>query len=75
MNSLENFSPREWKGLAAGEADRRLRIYGPNRLKVEGIGDRLKEILKTLGDPMAIMLVLASVTYFLWGINGMAGYY
>jgi len=56
-------------GLSNEEAARRLRHFGPNRLKAEDPHRRLKEILGTLADPMAVMLLLAAATYFLLGDN------
>src|SRR5579885_1658984 len=64
-----NSLPTQWQGLTASEAARRFQVYGPNRLKAEDPYGRLKEFLKILGDPMAVMLVLAAGTYFLLGEN------
>ena len=55
------------EGLTSAEAARRLKVYGPNRLQAEGRLKRLKEILGTLADPMAVMLLGASVLYFFLG--------
>jgi len=57
----------QWRGLLSAEAAHRLGVYGPNHLKKEEKHTRLKEALGSLADPMAIMLVLASATYFLLG--------
>ncbi len=67
MDRPEEYSKIDFKGLDGGEAARRLKIYGPNRLKSEGNFQRFKEIIKILADPMAIMLILAAGAYFLLG--------
>jgi Ca2+-transporting ATPase len=54
-------------GLTQAQALTRLRQWGPNRLSAPKPHARLKEILRTLSDPMAVMLVLASIVYFLLG--------
>ena len=57
----------QWEGLTSIEAARRLTVHGLNRLQAEDPHARLKELLKTLADPMAVMLALAAGTYFLLG--------
>lgn len=54
-------------GLSQIEALARLRQWGPNRLAAPKPHARLKEILHTFSDPMGLMLVLASIIYFLLG--------
>ncbi len=69
MTASNKILPTQWHGLTTSEAARRLQVYGPNRLKAEDPYERLKEFLKILGDPMAVMLALAAATYFLLGEN------
>ncbi len=69
MVKKENFMPSEWTGLTSIEAGRRLEQFGPNQLTTPKRGERLKEILHTLADPMALLLLLAASTYFLLGDN------
>jgi Ca2+-transporting ATPase len=59
--------PPQFQGLSSDEAAERLRLHGANRFRPEGQAVRLLEFLKTLFDPMAVMLILAAVTYFLLG--------
>jgi P-type Ca2+ transporter type 2C len=54
-------------GLSADEAKARLRKYGPNRLVRPDRTAPLRELLRTLADPMALMLALASALYFWLG--------
>ncbi|HJT24769.1 MAG TPA: cation-transporting P-type ATPase, partial [bacterium] len=67
MNPNDDFSPFPWEGLTSVEVALRLKRYGPNRLKAGGRFERLKEFLKTLADPMAVMLLCASAIYFFLG--------
>lgn len=67
MDSLKEFPEVRYEGLESVEAKRRLHVYGPNRLSAGKKGARLREILKTLADPMAVMLLLASGLYFAMG--------
>src|SRR5690348_4949614 len=66
MKTQVLFSPSS-TGLTSVEAAERLRLHGPNRLRPEVPHARLLEFLKTLFDPMAVMLILAAGTYFLLG--------
>jgi Ca2+-transporting ATPase len=63
----ETLIPVGTGGLTSEEAAHRLRLRGPNRLRPEIPYTRLLEFLKTLFDPMAVMLILAAGTYFLLG--------
>ncbi len=54
-------------GLTSAEADRRLSEHGPNRYVPERRGRTLIEILRTLADPMALMLVAAAALSFVAG--------
>ncbi|TAM75455.1 cation-transporting P-type ATPase [bacterium] len=54
-------------GLGAAEAARRLAIYGPNELPAQRRAPSWLRLLKALADPMAILLVVASVTYVALG--------
>jgi len=54
-------------GLSEGDAHRRLAEVGPNRwVKRDRLG-RVREILGLFLDPMAVMLVIAAIVYFLLG--------
>ena len=59
--------PLELIGLSPAEAGRRLDRFGPNRWVVPDRWARLREALRLLLDPMAVMLVAAAVVYFLLG--------
>jgi P-type Ca2+ transporter type 2C len=52
-------------GLTSAEAAARLRRFGPNRIARETRAARLKQIVLFFVDPMALMLVAASATYFI----------
>lgn len=67
MNFLREHPEIQNKGLESTEAKRRLEVYGPNRLNGGKRAARLREILRTLADPMAVMLFLASGLYFVMG--------
>src|SRR5439155_757953 len=54
-------------GLSSTEARRRLLAGGPNVLAEARPGERLRELARTLGDPMALMLVGAAGVSFLLG--------
>jgi Ca2+-transporting ATPase len=52
-------------GLSADDAKARLATGGPNRPVPEDRGRALKELLRTLSDPMALMLIGAAAIYAL----------
>jgi Ca2+-transporting ATPase len=54
-------------GLDRHEARERLREFGPNLLVHRARGARLIEFLRTLADPMALMLAGAAILYMLLG--------
>lgn len=55
-------------GLTAAEARRRLDQFGPNRLVPETAGTGIWPTLRHIAtDPMAVLLVVASATYFALG--------
>ncbi len=54
-------------GLTTAEAAERLARFGPNRMTEEKRGARLRELLHTLADPMALMLVAAGAIYLALG--------
>jgi magnesium-transporting ATPase (P-type) len=56
-----------FRGLSADEARIRLRKYGANRLVRVDRTASLREFLRTVADPMALMLALASALYFWLG--------
>jgi P-type Ca2+ transporter type 2C len=66
-------SPRQTRapqsGLKSAEARARLREFGPNQLARESGLARLTEPLKTLADPMALMLAAAAIVYHAVGEN------
>ncbi|MGH7932655.1 MAG: cation-translocating P-type ATPase [Candidatus Binataceae bacterium] len=56
------------KGLTAAEAKRRLVTFGPNRLAAQAtLGTRIKRVLGTVADPMALMLLAAAGLYLALG--------
>jgi len=55
------------KGLSSTEAASRLRIFGPNLLVRGATRARLRELLRTLADPMAIMLAMVGAVYLAMG--------
>lgn len=56
-------------GLSSAEARERLRRFGPNLLVPRASGARAIEFLRTLADPMALMLAGAAALYLLLGRN------
>jgi Ca2+-transporting ATPase len=54
-------------GLTSREAERLLAEHGPNRYVPERRGKTLLDVLRTLADPMALMLVAAAVLSFIAG--------
>jgi Ca2+-transporting ATPase len=54
-------------GLSASEAASRLKTFGPNRLVRDASLARLKELLQTFADPMALMLGVAGIVYLAMG--------
>ena len=59
--------PAGLHGLTSIDARRRLAEVGPNRWVKQDRLARVWEVIELLLDPMAIMLVVASVVYFLLG--------
>ncbi|MHB8878990.1 MAG: cation-translocating P-type ATPase [Myxococcaceae bacterium] len=59
--------PAPFEGLSPGEAARRLREHGPNRLVEVERWALLKELLHTVADPMALMLAAAAAIYLALG--------
>jgi len=57
-------SPR---GLSSEEAAARLRQFGPNEFTPARRGSRFRDALRTLADPMAILLILAAAASFAIG--------
>jgi P-type Ca2+ transporter type 2C len=60
-------SSGESAGLSTAEANLRLARVGPNVLLAHERGARLRQGLRTLADPMALMLAGAALLYFLLG--------
>ena len=56
-----------YPGLSTAEAASRLLTFGPNRLVRDDRRARWREVLHTLGDPMAIMLGVAGSMYLAMG--------
>ncbi len=56
-----------YSGLSTEEAKARLRIYGRNELIRVSQWQRVREVLATLADPMALMLAAAAAVYFALG--------
>lgn len=54
-------------GLSSAEARARLQEFGPNLLVRHTRGSRLFELLRTLADPMALMLAGAAMLYLMLG--------
>ncbi len=54
-------------GLASGEASRRLKDYGPNRLLEEEKEPFWEEFFEELREPMVLMLLVTGVLYAVWG--------
>ncbi len=59
--------PPGLEGVRADEARSRLKTFGPNRLVRPAKGARLKEVARTLADPMALMLAAAAAVYLALG--------
>jgi Ca2+-transporting ATPase len=59
--------PSELEGLSAAEARRRLARVGPNRWVKRDRLARVREAIRLLLDPMAVMLLVAATVYFLLG--------
>lgn len=59
--------PAGLDGLSRVEARRRLIAFGPNRWVTSDRFARIREILRLIADPMAVMLVVAAAIYFLLG--------
>ncbi|MGH9443268.1 MAG: cation-translocating P-type ATPase [Thermoanaerobaculia bacterium] len=57
----------EFGGLSGAEAAKRLTVHGPNRFVPSGRSATAGEILRTLADPMGIMLLAASALAFAAG--------
>jgi Ca2+-transporting ATPase len=55
------------RGLSSAEAKERLLTHGPNRYTPAGRKATLVDLLRTLADPMAIMLLAASLLSFAAG--------
>ncbi|HEY9157117.1 cation-transporting P-type ATPase [Candidatus Binatus sp.] len=54
-------------GLSHDEAARRLRKYGPNRLVRASRGAAILALIRTVADPMAVMLAAAGAVYYALG--------
>jgi len=59
--------PQDRAGLTAAEAASLLALHGPNELTAARRPPLILRLLKPLADPMAVLLVVASVTYALLG--------
>ncbi len=59
--------PPGFNGLSSIEARRLLREVGPNRWVKHDRLARVREVIGLLLDPMAVMLIIAAVVYFLLG--------
>ncbi|HEY5037791.1 MAG TPA: cation-transporting P-type ATPase, partial [bacterium] len=66
MESPKTFAV-QFKGLEPSEASRRLKTFGPNRLTPPSLSRGFLGVLRTLADPMSLMLLLASAVYFFMG--------
>jgi P-type Ca2+ transporter type 2C len=60
-------APAEPAGLSSAEAARRLAAIGPNILVRESRAAAAREFLRTLADPMAVMLAVAAAVYYALG--------
>lgn len=60
-------SAAELAGLSSAEAKARLAEFGPNTMVERERGARLAQWLRTLADPMALMLAGAALLYLLLG--------
>ena len=65
-----NEIPAGLEGLSPIEVERRLTEFGPNRWVERDRFARVREMARLLADPMAVMLLIASVIYFLLGETG-----
>lgn len=54
-------------GLSNEEAARRLKTYGPNRLVRASRGAAILAFIRTVADPMAVMLAAAGAVYYALG--------
>lgn len=59
--------PAGLNGLSSIDARRLLREVGPNRWVKQDRFARVRELVRLLLDPMAVMLIIAAVVYFLLG--------
>ena len=59
--------PPGLNGLSSIDARRLLGEVGPNRWVKQDRFARLREVVSLLLDPMAVMLIIAAVVYFLLG--------
>ncbi|HSC98069.1 MAG TPA: HAD-IC family P-type ATPase, partial [Casimicrobiaceae bacterium] len=66
-NGSETQIPPGLDGLSAAEAEKRLRHFGPNRWVKRDPFAPLRETLRLLLDPMAVMLLIAAAIYLLLG--------
>ncbi len=60
-------APERSGGLSTAQALERLRAFGPNRMVRPRRLGRLAETLRTLADPMALMLAAAGLVYLALG--------
>jgi P-type Ca2+ transporter type 2C len=56
-----------FSGISIDEAARRLKIYGPNRLVRASRGAAILALIRTVADPMALMLAAAGAVYYALG--------
>ena len=59
--------PAGLNGLSSIDARRLLGEVGPNRWVKQDRRARVREVVRLLLDPMAVMLIIAAVVYFLLG--------
>ena len=67
VHDKESEIPPGLNGLSSIDARRRLGEVGPIRWVKQDRFARLREVVRLLLDPMAVMLIIAAVVYFLLG--------
>lgn len=60
-------TPVDARGLSSSEARERLAQFGPNLMVRRRRGERLLEFIRSLADPMALMLAAAGLVYLALG--------
>ncbi len=59
--------PAGLKGLSSAEALDRLKKLGPNRIGAPSAFGKIKELIWTVADPMALMLAVGGLVYLALG--------